>query len=346
MNELVHQLPRMDLRAGRIVLAHEPPFRIGPLAVSPAMRRVAHDDGREDILEQRIMQVLVALVRAEGAVLTREELIDACWDGRIVGDDAINRVMSRLRRLAEGLGKGVLRIETITKVGYRLVTDDGPGAAPAGPAAGDAPPSDAARRHARRLRIGLAAIATAVLAGFLLPRPGAGADDTVVRVDPFEVRAVDGAAANFGRDLAADLSHFANAVERGFAVIEPGASGGAEADYAVRASISSAGGQIRATARLVRTRDGEIVWSRTFERPATEAAGLREQMAVRIADLMTCAKTVSERGAGRLAPNRCGWSIRPAGRSGPRKAAATGRGKAAPGRGAPPGGRGQGRLIL
>jgi len=67
------------------------------------------------------MQVLVALARANGDILTREALTVLCWDGRIVGEDAINRVMSRLRRLSEGIGGGSFRIETITKVGYRLV---------------------------------------------------------------------------------------------------------------------------------------------------------------------------------------------------------------------------------
>ena len=88
------------LPTGRIVLAREATLRLGPLTIDPPLRRIAHDDGREEIVEQRVMQVLVALVKADGAILTRDDLIAACWEGRIVGDDAISRVMSRLRRLA------------------------------------------------------------------------------------------------------------------------------------------------------------------------------------------------------------------------------------------------------
>ncbi|MEZ0243991.1 MAG: hypothetical protein ACAH11_11495, partial [Sphingomonas sp.] len=47
-----------------------------------------------------------------------------CWEGRIVGEDAINRVISRLRRSAGECG-GAFRIETVNKVGYRLVLTDG-----------------------------------------------------------------------------------------------------------------------------------------------------------------------------------------------------------------------------
>lgn len=108
---------------GRIDLAHEAPFRLGTLEVRPALRQLARDDGSEEVLEPRVMQVLVALARAEGAIVSRDDLTRSCWEGRVVGEDAINRVVSRLRRAAEGIGQGSFRIETITKVGYRLLRE-------------------------------------------------------------------------------------------------------------------------------------------------------------------------------------------------------------------------------
>ncbi len=110
----------------RITLAHESPMRLAPLGFEPARRLVVHDDGREEIVEPRVMQVLIALVRAGGQVVTRDDLMMSCWHGVVVGEDAINRVMGRVRRLADGIGDGAIKLETITKVGYRLV---GPGRA-------------------------------------------------------------------------------------------------------------------------------------------------------------------------------------------------------------------------
>jgi len=107
--------------ATRIDLGQEQDFELGELAIRPSLRQVADGAGRSEVVEPRVMQVLVALARANGEILTREALTVLCWDGRIVGEDAINRVMSRLRRLSEGIGAGGFRIETITKVGYRLV---------------------------------------------------------------------------------------------------------------------------------------------------------------------------------------------------------------------------------
>lgn len=67
------------------------------------------------------MQVFVALARANGRILSRDDLVEICWAGRIVGEDAINRTLSRLRGVLLALDAKGFTIETITKVGYRLI---------------------------------------------------------------------------------------------------------------------------------------------------------------------------------------------------------------------------------
>ncbi|MGH6993108.1 MAG: winged helix-turn-helix domain-containing protein, partial [Caulobacteraceae bacterium] len=99
------------------------------MSVEPALRRISHDDGREAILEPRVMQVLVALARAEGRILSRDDLSLSCWPGVVVSEDALNRVIGRLRRVADAMGE--FHIVTITKVGYRLTL-----ARPLSPSAG------------------------------------------------------------------------------------------------------------------------------------------------------------------------------------------------------------------
>lgn len=66
------------------------------------------------------MQVLVAFAQANGDILTLDRLIDRCWDGRIVGENAIHRAISKVRELGANFGGGAFAIETITKVGYRM----------------------------------------------------------------------------------------------------------------------------------------------------------------------------------------------------------------------------------
>lgn len=103
--------------AGRSGLAGEPRFTLGGLEVRPATREVVAE-GSAEVLEPRVMQVLVALAQRRGQVVSRSDLIDACWEGRAVGDDAINRCIQALRRL--GQTRGGFAILTVARVGYRL----------------------------------------------------------------------------------------------------------------------------------------------------------------------------------------------------------------------------------
>ena len=153
---------------GRVVLAHEPPFTLGRLKVDPATRQVAAN-GRSETLEPRVMQALVALARANGGIVTRDELIERCWSGRIVTDDAINRVLSRIRHVADGIGSGSFRLETITKVGYRLVQDGA--AAQAVPAEHEPSPvgGEAERLPRRTLLLSAGAVGLAAAAWSLWP---------------------------------------------------------------------------------------------------------------------------------------------------------------------------------
>jgi DNA-binding winged helix-turn-helix (wHTH) protein len=107
----------------RIDLAHAGDFRLGRVTARPQLRLLLRDDGAEEVVEPRVMQVLVALARANGGIVGRDDLTMSCWEGRVVGEDAINRVISRLRRSAEKIGEGSFRIETVTKVGYRLLAE-------------------------------------------------------------------------------------------------------------------------------------------------------------------------------------------------------------------------------
>ena len=128
----------------RVHLGREPSIRLGALVIEPGLRRIAHDDGREEFVEPRVMQVLVALARSAGQIFSRDDLVESCWHGVVVGEDAITRAVGRLRRLADGIGEGEFKIETHTKVGYRLMSLDTREAAP-----GEHPPRALAAENLR-----------------------------------------------------------------------------------------------------------------------------------------------------------------------------------------------------
>ncbi len=100
-----------------IELADCPEFALGPATIRPSSREILHA-GEAIMVEPKVMQLLVALADPIGRVVPREVLVERCWRGRVVGEDAINRVIGKLRRAAEGRG---FRVETVARVGYRLV---------------------------------------------------------------------------------------------------------------------------------------------------------------------------------------------------------------------------------
>ena len=122
MNSAALQIPL------HVDLAREPAFQLSAIHIRPATREVVGLSGLREVLEPRVMQVLVALARRRGEVVSRDELIDTCWRGRIVGDDAVSRCVAALRRLAALCGG--LAIETIPRVGYRLDEVSGQATAP------------------------------------------------------------------------------------------------------------------------------------------------------------------------------------------------------------------------
>ncbi|MES3153283.1 winged helix-turn-helix domain-containing protein [Sphingomonas faeni] len=102
-----------------IRLADEPDFWIGGLRVRPSSGEVQHRNVSER-LEPRLMQVLIALARADGGTVSREELTASCWGGVTVSPDAVNRVISLLRRLIAASAPAS-RLETLPRIGYRLI---------------------------------------------------------------------------------------------------------------------------------------------------------------------------------------------------------------------------------
>jgi Tol biopolymer transport system component/DNA-binding winged helix-turn-helix (wHTH) protein len=154
-------------RASRpVILAREADFRLGPLLVRPSLREV-HVGAHRQTLEPRVMQVLVALTRLDGQVVSRDELIEACWGGRIVSEDAINRCIARLRRLAEAC-EDCFAIDTVARVGYRLKA---PGAEIAPPAAGRARGPDRRMAALLALAAGLLVMVAGVGWRVMSPRP-------------------------------------------------------------------------------------------------------------------------------------------------------------------------------
>jgi Tol biopolymer transport system component/DNA-binding winged helix-turn-helix (wHTH) protein len=93
-------------------------------------------------LTSKAAAVLLELARHAGDTLTRNELLDRVWAGRCPTPDVLTQAIKELRRAFADDGKAAQYIQTIPKVGYRLVA---PVSALAQEAGGErAEPDDAA----------------------------------------------------------------------------------------------------------------------------------------------------------------------------------------------------------
>jgi len=108
------------------------------------------------------MDTLVHLAARAGEVVSGDELIDAVWQGRVVYDAQIYKIISELRRAFRDHGNGEPFIQTVPKRGYRLVAP----VAPAQPRESSAGTGHGA--ISSRTMLGYAATAVLVLAVLLL----------------------------------------------------------------------------------------------------------------------------------------------------------------------------------
>jgi DNA-binding winged helix-turn-helix (wHTH) protein/TolB-like protein len=95
-------------------------FEFGPWTVLPE-RDLIRDGVQERHIEPMVMNVFVVLASHSGSVVTRDQLVDAVWEGRPQSDEVITRCISALRRSLGDDAKTPKYIETLQKRGYRVM---------------------------------------------------------------------------------------------------------------------------------------------------------------------------------------------------------------------------------
>ena len=95
-------------------------LRIGEQIVDVGALRVAT---RPELprLTSKAVAVLIELVRHAGSTVTRDQLLDRVWTGRFTTPDVLNQAITELRRALADDSRPPRYIETIPKVGYRLI---------------------------------------------------------------------------------------------------------------------------------------------------------------------------------------------------------------------------------
>jgi DNA-binding winged helix-turn-helix (wHTH) protein len=267
--------------AARIDLGEEPEFDLGGMRVKPAERAVEHN-GKRSELQPRVMRVLVALAKARPAVVSRDRLVESCWEGRIVGDDALNRCILALRHVAQQFSPEPFAIQTVPRIGYRLVEGGAVQGVSAQP------------REKRRWRIfGAVAVVLLVLFGAVMflwrsdlwPWPAARRAPTVL----VTTAGTDRASQEFAGDLAVKLGSLQPVQSASVRLISQADASSAKPDLILQVSPGTDNASVGASVALIAARDRTVLWSKELQQPSRRLPDLKQQIAVTAAYVLRCA---------------------------------------------------------
>lgn len=243
-------------------------FRIGAALIDPRSRYVECAGIRER-LQPQLLKVLMVLARHKGDVVSRAELVDRCWDGRVVGDDVINRVVLLLRGLARRTGG--FKIETVPRFGYRLIETE-------------VTPS--------RPRWWMLSTALTIIAAFTLlsdtrdhEKQGQPPVPTVALQRFVEA---SGDQVEHGLALASRDSLSSALAEGGFPIrmLETSMSDPTSVDFIISGDVRHNKDKVEVVVRLEETHHHTIIFMRNFAVPVDQVANLPEQIGPSVATIL------------------------------------------------------------
>ena len=285
-------------------------FSVGDWIVEPATNRLTCS-GREVRVEPKVMRVLCYLVERHGEVVPRRDLETNVWTGMVVTDDAVTNTVIKLRKALGDNARDPRYIETIAKSGYRLIADTSGTAPPVDRVAeisGDAGTKNPGTKRRsptwpKVLVIGLLAfVATWVFWLTSAPlhpieqRPDQPlAEKPTIAVLPFENLSADPKQDYFADGIVEDVITDLSRIEaiRVLARSTSFAYKNKEIDpqriaqelnvsHLVEGSVRRSADDLRITARLVDTSNGENLWSERYDRSVADIFEVQEDVAQNI----------------------------------------------------------------
>ena len=273
-------------------------YRFGTFELDLA-RVELYADGQLRNLEPQVFALLALLIENRERLISKEEIVEKVWDGRIVSDSAIaSRIKSARKALGDD-GKNQRYIKTIHGQGFRFVAD------------------------ARMSHPDITARAQATPATLASADPEAPAVPSDCQVLPFrligDAARCTAIADGLPHELISELSRL-----RWLFVTARGSSfrlRGAEADmtdigrllgvrYCLSGVLEVTGERLTASIQLIDTRDAGVVWAEHFQGAIDDVHQVREQIRSRILAALEIQVPIHEAALARLTvtENLDAWS--------------------------------------
>ena len=216
-------------------------------------------DGARVALPAKVIELLVALVRAADRVLTREQLLQQLWPNAVIEDGSLTSHISHLRKALAADNDGIQFIETVPKCGYRFI-------APVKGVVSD--PLESGGRRDMLLVLPFENLATGDKYDYFsdglteemiteLARLSPEHLGVIARTSAMQFKSTTKTIGQIGNDL--DVSH----------VLE--------------GSVRRAGERVRITAQLIRVSDETHLWAQSYERGLHDVLEVQAEVALAVA---------------------------------------------------------------
>ena len=284
-------------------------LRVGEWCVEPDQGTMMRN-GATTRLELRAMRLLMCLVERHGQVVNVEELISCVWGGVSVSPDSVYQAVTALRRQLGDDPRKPAYIETVPRLGYRLIAETASWAdkepkdrmtRPVAQSAGS--DSESGTRHSGVRKIIWATAILAILAGFAFvlqarlsggKRSAASLAKPVAAVgvvpfldltegmhneefaDGITEEIIDKLSKIPGVQVPSATSSF---YYKGKALPVGDIARGLNVNYLLDGSVRKAKGRVRIAARLLRADNSYVIWTNTYDRPMSDLIMVQDDIA-------------------------------------------------------------------
>jgi TolB-like protein/DNA-binding winged helix-turn-helix (wHTH) protein/Flp pilus assembly protein TadD len=251
-------------------------------------------------LERRPFELLVMLVQNQGRLVSRDEIVAALWPGNVIidFDSGLNTLVRKIRNVLADSADQPLYIETVPGNGYRFIAEV---TKPTAAEVTTLEPATSSRPwRPLRFAVWLTAAALVVVGATVAWRSIVAPPQPVrIAILPFENLTGDERLGYLGSGIAEETNISLAAIDLPnisvIGITSTAAMARSETslqtignelgvDYVVLSSLRLEEPRIRLTSRLIRTADGEQVWSASFDRELTNLLGLQRELSIAIAE--------------------------------------------------------------
>ncbi len=261
-------------------------------------RRELRRGGAQVAIEPQVFDLLVHLIHNRDRVVSKDDLIESIWGGRIVSESAVTTRLNAARKAIGDSGTAQRLIRTVPRRGVRFIGDV---------TDADTRPAPAERIAPRQTPIPLA----------LPDRPSIAVLPFVnMSSDAEQEYFVDGMTEDIITALAKFRWFFVIARNSSFTykgqsidVVRAGRELGVR--YILEGSVRKAGKHLRITVQLVEAETGSHLWADSYDRELTDIFAVQDEVTRNIAAAIepALARTESQLAARRPPANMLAWDF-------------------------------------